>query len=223
MSHLAINGRAGAPGGRRKTAPGKKARDQPGPAAPPGRPDARYGAPSGLSWNKGALSPAEKALMRCSSRRPPPVEATAALPLAPRPLPSRVRFTSGGSARRRDRGDEEEIHAVFPGGCGCRNACVCSRNFVAPRLQQCPSGYAPGGSSQCVVGDRFRSRREPQLASQSAAIWIRNESIFGRNGAPERIRTSDPQIRSLVLYPAELRAPTLRRLRVKRLRLMALM
>src|SRR3712207_5458621 len=29
----------------------------------------------------------------------------------------------------------------------------------------------------------------------------------GKNGAPERIRTSDPQIRSLVLYPAELRAP----------------
>jgi hypothetical protein len=27
-----------------------------------------------------------------------------------------------------------------------------------------------------------------------------------RNGAPERIRTSDPQIRSLMLYPAELRA-----------------
>ena len=26
------------------------------------------------------------------------------------------------------------------------------------------------------------------------------------DGAPERIRTSDPQIRSLVLYPAELRA-----------------
>ena len=25
-------------------------------------------------------------------------------------------------------------------------------------------------------------------------------------GAPERIRTADPQIRSLVLYPAELRA-----------------
>ena len=30
---------------------------------------------------------------------------------------------------------------------------------------------------------------------------------FLNNGAPERIRTSDPQIRSLVLYPAELRAP----------------
>ena len=31
--------------------------------------------------------------------------------------------------------------------------------------------------------------------------------VLFRNGAPERIRTSDPQIRSLVLYPAELRAP----------------
>ena len=30
----------------------------------------------------------------------------------------------------------------------------------------------------------------------------------GTDGAPERIRTSDPQIRSLVLYPAELRAPS---------------
>ncbi len=29
--------------------------------------------------------------------------------------------------------------------------------------------------------------------------------IEGRNGAPEEIRTPDPQIRSLMLYPAELR------------------
>lgn len=28
---------------------------------------------------------------------------------------------------------------------------------------------------------------------------------LGENGAPEEIRTPDPQIRSLVLYPAELR------------------
>ena len=28
---------------------------------------------------------------------------------------------------------------------------------------------------------------------------------MGSNGAPEEIRTPDPQIRSLVLYPAELR------------------
>jgi hypothetical protein len=31
--------------------------------------------------------------------------------------------------------------------------------------------------------------------------------FIDENGAPERIRTSDPQIRSLVLYPAELRVP----------------
>ena len=30
--------------------------------------------------------------------------------------------------------------------------------------------------------------------------------INGLNGAPGTIRTSDPQIRSLMLYPAELRA-----------------
>ena len=29
--------------------------------------------------------------------------------------------------------------------------------------------------------------------------------LLRKDGAPERIRTSDPQIRSLVLYPAELR------------------
>jgi hypothetical protein len=31
--------------------------------------------------------------------------------------------------------------------------------------------------------------------------------VKGLVGAPGTIRTSDPQIRSLVLYPAELRAP----------------
>ena len=33
------------------------------------------------------------------------------------------------------------------------------------------------------------------------------KAYFKENGAPEEIRTPDPQIRSLVLYPAELRAP----------------
>ena len=35
----------------------------------------------------------------------------------------------------------------------------------------------------------------------SRSIWEGSRSI----GAPEEIRTPDPQIRSLVLYPAELR------------------
>lgn len=34
----------------------------------------------------------------------------------------------------------------------------------------------------------------------------RFRSLLFESGAPERIRTSDPQIRSLVLYPAELRS-----------------
>jgi hypothetical protein len=38
------------------------------------------------------------------------------------------------------------------------------------------------------------------MISERLAISI------GCNGAPEEIRTPDPQIRSLVLYPAELRA-----------------
>src|SRR6202011_3746571 len=35
--------------------------------------------------------------------------------------------------------------------------------------------------------------------------------VLYRSGAPEGIRTPDPQIRSLVLYPAELPAPAVRR------------
>ena len=45
-------------------------------------------------------------------------------------------------------------------------------------------------------GLKCRNKR----CSQNA---INSNDLFG---APERIRTSDPQIRSLVLYPAELRA-----------------
>ena len=44
-------------------------------------------------------------------------------------------------------------------------------------------------------------RDAPRALAVSGLILDRLE-----NGAPERIRTSDPQIRSLVLYPAELRA-----------------
>ena len=41
-----------------------------------------------------------------------------------------------------------------------------------------------------------------RAANRSAEIKPRYQE---RNGAPEEIRTPDPQIRSLVLYPAELR------------------
>ena len=45
--------------------------------------------------------------------------------------------------------------------------------------------------------------------------------VLYRSGAPEGIRTPDPQIRSLVLYPAELPAPSRRRVaRPKRFELL---
>src|SRR4051794_35764346 len=47
------------------------------------------------------------------------------------------------------------------------------------------------------------ARQQPFAAFGATAkrLWLLTE-----NGAPGRIRTSGPQIRSLVLYPAELRA-----------------
>jgi hypothetical protein len=41
------------------------------------------------------------------------------------------------------------------------------------------------------------------VAKNHAEILNQNQKVAG---APEEIRTPDPQIRSLVLYPAELRA-----------------
>ena len=58
--------------------------------------------------------------------------------------------------------------------------------------------------------------REVRIMGHKSALLLRLVAgnlrelafpVLFRNGAPERIRTSDPQIRSLVLYPAELRAP----------------
>ena len=63
-------------------------------------------------------------------------------------------------------------------------ACVRMRTNRGPRLAKSATYVLP-----------FCSRRHPRIAKTAEII-----------GAPGRIRTSDPQIRSLVLYPAELRA-----------------
>ena len=47
--------------------------------------------------------------------------------------------------------------------------------------------------------------REAELRAGLPAPYLRPHSRTKNNGAPEEIRTPDPQIRSLVLYPAELR------------------
>ncbi|EAS49676.1 hypothetical protein SI859A1_00334 [Aurantimonas manganoxydans SI85-9A1] len=62
-------------------------------------------------------------------------------------------------------------------------------------------------------GERVRHARpgpnaagaEPSDPTETCRALSVVADLYG-NGAPERIRTSDPQIRSLVLYPAELRA-----------------
>jgi hypothetical protein len=66
-----------------------------------------------------------------------------------------------------------------------------------------------GRSSSWLDGlltHRFRGSRNPPKCRVGEA----EKASKGLYGAPERIRTSDPQIRSLVLYPAELRAPPAR-------------
>jgi hypothetical protein len=45
-----------------------------------------------------------------------------------------------------------------------------------------------------------------RLAPEPTVQGLKPLGYQGKNGAPEEIRTPDPQIRSLVLYPAELRA-----------------
>ena len=52
------------------------------------------------------------------------------------------------------------------------------------------------------------ARRYPNRArtAQYGIVVPRFKVCEQENGAPGTIRTSDPQIRSLVLYPAELRA-----------------
>ena len=64
------------------------------------------------------------------------------------------------------------------------------------------------------AGDAFTPRESgratkifsaPSVPPEDAGASAERE-ILWISGAPERIRTADPQIRSLVLYPAELRA-----------------
>ena len=60
-----------------------------------------------------------------------------------------------------------------------------------------------------------------KVPGKLAVFATRDETVspLGMNGAPGRIRTHDPQIRSLVLYPAELPVLTGRRTYAGRLQL----
>ena len=61
------------------------------------------------------------------------------------------------------------------------------------------------------AGSWFKLGSEVEIGRKHSSLprcrKVNFSSVFkGLNGAPEEIRTPDPQIRSLVLYPAELRA-----------------
>ena len=75
----------------------------------------------------------------------------------------------------------------------------------------------PNAACECDASTTGRSAEATKQKGQRASL-VGPCAFFC--GAPGRIRTSDPQVRSLVLYPAELRArgrsgivPNLRRLR----------
>src|SRR5262249_30007560 len=63
---------------------------------------------------------------------------------------------------------------------------------------------------QNLQEEQAADQRLPELAERDGNRKGAGEAVshFTDCGAPEGIRTPDPQIRSLVLYPAELPAPT---------------
>jgi hypothetical protein len=59
-----------------------------------------------------------------------------------------------------------------------------------------------------MVKHRFKRRFKSNFKTATKAEADLVFNFKGEIGAPGTIRTSDPQIRSLMLYPAELRART---------------
>src|SRR5215475_4511383 len=68
----------------------------------------------------------------------------------------------------------------------------------AQRVEVDAKEVRSGLQKRTAAHARRRFRRE------NGGFW--RSQVLYRNGAPERIRTPNPQIRSLVLYPVELRA-----------------
>lgn len=84
------------------------------------------------------------------------------------------------------------------------------RSRVIP-LQPTVPDVAPVSAARSRAATRYGGADHwPQECSRTARDSRSGDSVWSvqllQNGAPEEIRTPDPQIRSLVLYPAELRA-----------------
>jgi hypothetical protein len=74
----------------------------------------------------------------------------------------------------------------------CRCQAPLARRFL-PRLARL----------DYLLAEQHRCAPSLEKSTRHSATVLQSEKIAG---APEEIRTPDPQIRSLVLYPAELRA-----------------
>ncbi len=77
-----------------------------------------------------------------------------------------------------------------------------NRGTLSSRINDPGLGTTSASRPACAAYQY--DRRPPQVLMFPETLPSNGLEVYG---APERIRTSDPQIRSLVLYPAELRAP----------------
>ena len=84
-----------------------------------------------------------------------------------------------------------------------------------PRFAPASFRSSPAACGSSRPMQQAKRVQRDQARRRAAVGWTRNEKAdgltpigfrFPSGGAPGRIRTSDPQVRSLVLYPAELRA-----------------
>ena len=131
-----------------------------------------------------------------------------------RPLPGNVPPVSGkleigaeGAQMGATRLPGSLLGAGCPGVADCRIAGA-SRPLGSALMKQprCPKRREL--DSRLLLFWRASSMLPEPIGSLIASTISVNIALILLNfpGAPERIRTSDPQIRSLVLYPAELRA-----------------
>lgn len=97
---------------------------------------------------------------------------------------------------------------LSPAGVGATNGFVWSAlryAGIAPRM--CHAHEHERQRPQPPSGQGFAPAPAPPGAAKTRLRhYAALERFHGFTGAPEEIRTPDPQIRSLVLYPAELRA-----------------
>src|SRR6185437_4134570 len=89
-----------------------------------------------------------------------------------------------------------------------RGKCAQDEGPESPRVAGASGRHRPGSTLSAAGTRPARAPRRGTVGvrRRAAGQACRNTRKIEENGAPERIRTPNPQIRSLVLYPVELRA-----------------